>query len=87
MSGARRLTEARREEVRSLYTGAAGGNAVVVQRLLAAQEVTVSIRTIERAVPFRREPMCPPRWLRGVHVRIDPQIDHSKQILASPAAS
>jgi transposase len=48
--GARRLTEARREEVRRLYTGAAGGNAVVVQRLLAAQAVTVSIRTIERAV-------------------------------------
>jgi hypothetical protein len=48
--GARRLTEARRGEVRALYDGPAGGNAVVAQRLLAARGVTMSVRTIERAV-------------------------------------
>lgn len=47
---ARRLTEARREEARTLYEGAAEGNAVVVQRLLQERGVTVSVRTIERAV-------------------------------------
>src|ERR1700730_14098293 len=33
---ARRLTDDRREEARTLYEGPAAGNAVVVQRLLAA---------------------------------------------------
>lgn len=47
---ARRLTDDRRVEVRALYDGPAGGNAVVVQRLLAARGLTVSVRTIERAV-------------------------------------
>src|SRR4029453_7361359 len=54
--GARRLTEDRRLEARTLYDGAAGGNAVVVQRLLAERGLTVSVRTIERAVAdLRRE--------------------------------
>lgn len=48
--GARRLTDVRRAEVRALYEGPAGSNAVVAQRLLAAQGLTVSVRTIERAV-------------------------------------
>jgi transposase len=53
---ARRLTADRRGEARTLYQGPAGGNAVVVQRLLAARGVTVSVRTIERAVSdLRRE--------------------------------
>jgi transposase len=52
----RRLTDARREEARALYVGPAEGNAVVVQRLLAARGLTVSVRTLERAVAdIRRE--------------------------------
>ena len=52
----RRLTDDRRLEARTLYEGPAGGNAVVVQRLLAARGLTVSVRTIERAVSdLRRE--------------------------------
>src|SRR5438128_8585863 len=46
----RRLTDDRRIEARTLYEGPAGGNAVVVQRLLAERGLTVSVRTIERAV-------------------------------------
>lgn len=53
---ARRLTEDRRLEARALYAGPAEGNAVVVQRLLAERGLTVSVRTIERAVSdLRRE--------------------------------
>jgi transposase len=47
---ARRLTDDRREEARTLYEGPAAGNAVVVQRLLAARGCDTSVRTIERAV-------------------------------------
>jgi transposase len=47
---ARRLTDERRQEARALYEGPAGGNAVVVQRLLAERGLTISVRTIERAV-------------------------------------
>jgi transposase len=47
---ARRLTDDRREEARTLYEGPAAGNAVVVQRLLAARGCDMSVRTIERAV-------------------------------------
>jgi transposase len=47
---ARRLTDERRQEARALYEGPAGGNAVVVQRLLAERGVTLSVRTLERAV-------------------------------------
>jgi transposase len=47
---ARRLTADRREEARTLYEGAAAGNAVVVQRLLAARGCDLSVRTLERAV-------------------------------------
>jgi transposase len=46
----RRLTDDRREEARTLYEGPAAGNAVVVQRLLAARGCDLSVRTIERAV-------------------------------------
>ena len=53
---ARRLTDERRREARALYEGPAGGNAVVVQRLLAERGLTISVRTIERAVTdIRRE--------------------------------
>lgn len=53
---ARRLTEAWGREARVLYEGPAGGNAVVVQRLLAERGLTISVRTIERAVAdIRRE--------------------------------
>ena len=47
---ARRLTDAWRELARALYAGPAGGNAVVVQRLLGERGLAVSTRTIERAV-------------------------------------
>lgn len=47
---ARRLTDAQREEARTLYEGTAEGNDVVVQRLLQERGVTVSVRTVERAV-------------------------------------
>jgi transposase len=47
---ARRLTEEHRQEARAWYDGPAGGNAVVVHRLLAARGLTVSVRTVERAV-------------------------------------
>jgi transposase len=47
---ARRLTEVWRDLTRALYAGPAAGNAVVVQRLLAARGLVVSPRTIERAV-------------------------------------
>jgi transposase len=47
---ARRLTAAAREEARALYEGAAGFNAVVVQRLLAEHGTAISVRTVERAV-------------------------------------
>lgn len=47
---ARRLSDERREEARTLYEGPAAGNAVVVQRLLAARGCDMSVRTIERAV-------------------------------------
>jgi transposase len=53
---ARRLTDERRREARALYDGPAGGNAVVVQRLLAERGLSVSVRTVERAVAdIRRE--------------------------------
>jgi transposase len=47
---ARQLTDDRRGEARTLYEGAAAGNAVVVQRLLAERGCPMSVRTIERAV-------------------------------------
>jgi transposase len=47
---ARRLADEARETARALYEGPAGGNAVVVQRLLEARGTEVSVRTIERAV-------------------------------------
>jgi transposase len=47
---ARRLTDEGRREARTLYEGPAGGNAVVVQRLLVERGMEVSVRTIERAV-------------------------------------
>ena len=46
----RRLGDDARNEARTLYEGAAGGNAVVVQRLLKARGTDVTVRTIERAV-------------------------------------
>lgn len=46
----RRLSAAEHETARTLYTSAAEGNAVVVHRLLGEQGVTVSVRTVERAV-------------------------------------
>lgn len=53
--GARRLTGPAGERARELYEGAAGGNAVVVQRLLAEGDLVVSVRTVERAVADLRQ--------------------------------
>jgi transposase len=47
---ARKLSDADRQTARELYTSVGGGNAVVVQRLLAEHGVVVTARTIERAV-------------------------------------
>jgi len=47
---ARRLTDDARREARALYEGPAGGNAVVVQRLLKERGTDVGVRTIERVV-------------------------------------
>jgi transposase len=55
---ARRLTDNRREEARTLYQGPAAGNAVVVQRLLAERGCAISVRTIERAVADIRRAQC-----------------------------
>lgn len=52
---ARRLTDERRREARELYQGPAGGNAVVVQRLLAERGCAISVRTVERAVADMRQ--------------------------------
>jgi transposase len=53
---ARRLTDEWRQEARTLYTGPAAGNAVVVQRLLSERGLSISVRTLERAVAdIRRE--------------------------------
>lgn len=50
------MADERRQEARALYDGPAGGDAVVVQRLLAERGLTISMRTIERAVAdIRRE--------------------------------
>jgi transposase len=79
---ARRLTDERRQEARALYEGAAGGNAVVVQRLLAERGLTMSVRTIERAVAdIRRERRV--RQLATVRVETPPgdqlQIDFGQK--------
>jgi transposase len=47
---ARKLTDAARHDACTLYEGAAGGNAVVVQRILAERGIQVSVRTVQRAV-------------------------------------
>jgi transposase len=47
---ARKLSDADRQTARELYASVGGGNAVVVQRLLAERGVVVTARTIERAV-------------------------------------
>jgi transposase len=53
---ARKLSDADRQAARELYAGVAGGNAVVVRRLLAERGVVVTDRTIQRAVvDLRRE--------------------------------
>jgi hypothetical protein len=53
--GARRMTDAQREAARTFYAGEAAGNAVVVHRLLAAQDCAVTVRTIERVVADLRQ--------------------------------
>jgi transposase len=47
---ARRLTEAGYRKALALFAGPAGGNAVVVRRLLSEQGIAVSARTVQRAV-------------------------------------
>jgi transposase len=53
---ARKLSDGDQQTARALYTGVAGGNAVVVRRLLTERDVVVSERTVQRAVAdLRRE--------------------------------
>jgi hypothetical protein len=62
---ARRLTDERREEARTLYERPAAGNAVVVQRLLAGRGCAMSVRTIERTVADLRRARGWRRWRRS----------------------
>ena len=82
---ARRLTDAWRDLARALYAGPAGGNAVVVQRLLGERGLAVSTRTIERAVAdIRRAERV--AQLATVRVETSPgdqlQIDFGQQRIA-----
>src|SRR5947208_14268806 len=51
---AQRLTHEWRQEARALYTGAAAGNAVVVQRLLSERGLSISVRTLGGRVAAHR---------------------------------
>jgi transposase len=51
---ARRLDDAARIEARRLFDGAAGGNAVVVRRMLAAQGIEAGVRCVQRVVENHR---------------------------------
>jgi len=51
---ARRLDDEDRSKAVALFDGAAEGNAVVVQRLLASEGVEASVRTVQRAVVHHR---------------------------------
>jgi transposase len=88
---ARRLTDAARATARELYTGAAARNAVVVRRLLAEQaRVTVSERTVQRAVAdLRRAERV--AALATVRVETPPgdqlQIDFGQQRIGIAGAS
>jgi transposase len=79
---ARRLGDEARVEARSLYEGPAGGNAVVVQRLLKERGTDVSVRTIERAVADIRR-ACRAAELATVRVESAPgdqlQIDFGQK--------
>src|ERR1700761_1778066 len=48
--GAWTLAAARRDQARTLLDGPAAGNSVVVQRLLAEQQVEVPLRTLQRVL-------------------------------------
>jgi transposase len=52
---ARRLSDDRVADARTLFEGMAEGNAVVVQRLLAQQGQRASVRTVQRAVAAVRQ--------------------------------
>jgi transposase len=54
---AQRLDGGARAEALALFDGEAEGNAVVVTELLAQRAVTVSVRTVQRAVAERRREM------------------------------
>lgn len=74
---ARRLTDDARCEARTLYEGAAGGNAVVVQRLLKERGTTVSGRSSTRSPTFavraapRSSRRSASRARRGDQLQID----------------
>lgn len=55
---ARRLDADGLKRAVELWDGPAEGNAAVVRAMLAAQGVTVSLRTVERAVADRRRAVC-----------------------------
>ena len=53
--GGRRLGGEQEEQARALLDGPAAGNAVVVRRLLAEQEVEVPLRTLQRVLAPHRQ--------------------------------
>jgi transposase len=86
----RRFTDAWRDVARALYRGPAAGNAVVVQRLLAERGLTISARTIERAVADIRRAQRVAQ-LATVRVETPPgdqlQIDFGQQRVVIDGAS
>jgi hypothetical protein len=76
------LDEDARALARDLLPGAAGGNAVVVQQLLAERGIEVGIRAVQRAVAEKRREA---RVSQLATVRVD-LLDRRTELLASHAA-
>ena len=86
---ARRLSDEGRREARALYEGCAGGNAVVVQRLLKERGTDISVRTIERAVADIRARAAPQSSRRSgsrAHLAISCRSILDRSVSASPAS-
>jgi len=75
--GAWTLDAAHRETARSLLDGAAAGNGVVVQRLLAEQQVDVPLRTLQRVLAPHRQAK---RAAEAATVRFETAPGHQMQI-------
>jgi transposase len=75
--GAWTLDAAHRDTARSLLDGAAAGNSVVVQRLLAEQDVDVPLRTLQRVLAPHRQAK---RAAEVATVRFETAPGHQMQI-------